>query len=949
MSLKVGALESGYIVPRSAMTDLQRLSSIMRSDWDRRIQHDYRFWMSDGVGNDAAMWSAGERDFKILTDGIPNKKESVFLEIGCGVGRLLKFASSDFGKVIGLDVSEKAISKAKEFLTGSDNVELICGNGIDLREVKDHSVDVVVSFAALTSMPTEVIAQYLLETRRVIKDSGSVRLQMYIGEEQLVAESDTLHLRCFTRENFIKAAEGAGFNIQWIRELVLPFQVSFKEIGIEAFIISLTPNGAPKCDTEALSKILLPKGEAKEGASEGATTIEFWMTYNYAKDLVASGDMDKARRALEHAASLSKATTIDVSDLLQKILKELDSSPKTAFAPATEGSSEILEQNVQILKKKFPEVWESISPFIAEKRVFGDVETNATPDGITISYRGQCLDHPEKPVAAGSAWAKRLLNEARTDEAKHIVVFGLGAGYHLSELKKQTDKKLSVFEPITEVFVVAVRTIDLREILSGMERLWVGDFKAKDFDASDAEIAVRPQHQSVADSALIDTKRALYGKRGLKVLHPTVGVLGPLQGGTLPIAGYTCRALGVMHQKTRELDVSGFASGYHIFEGLVKDKVRQQVLQSNYIEMISQSIFASLSEKPVDILICMAQAPVTPKFLTEVRKLGIVTVLWFMEDYLRFTYWQQLAQYFDFVFTIQKGECVDLIKKAGAGEVHYLPMACDPGVHRQLELTEEEKAQWGSPISFVGAGYHNRQQMFASLAEMPFKIWGTEWPGCRPFDSLVQAEGRRITPDEYVKIFNGTDINLNLHSSTERDGVDPYGDFINPRTFELASCGAFQLCDTRLLLDEVFEPGKEIVTFENVNDLKDKIKYYLAHPEERRSISERATARVHKEHTYAHRIQEMLQIIYASKFEQLKSRAATAPWAKMMQRAAKHPELHDRCQKAFERGEEPILDGLISDIVTGKGNLSETEQKLLFLFHIRKQIIRMKAEENGDK
>jgi hypothetical protein len=67
----------------------------------------------------------------------------------------------------------------------------------------------------------------------------------------------------------------------------------------------------------------------------------------------------------------------------------------------------------------------------------------------------------------------------------------------------------------------------------------------------------------------------------------------------------------------------------------------------------------------------------------------------------------------------------------------------------------------------------------------------------------------------------------------------------------------------------------------------------------------------------------------------------------MLERAKPHAELYSRCEAAFKRGEEPILDGLVADIVTGKGKLTETEQKLLFLFHVRKQIIRMRTEETG--
>jgi spore maturation protein CgeB len=367
------------------------------------------------------------------------------------------------------------------------------------------------------------------------------------------------------------------------------------------------------------------------------------------------------------------------------------------------------------------------------------------------------------------------------------------------------------------------------------------------------------------------------------------------------------------------------------------------------MEMLSVTLLEAFSEKPIDILICMAQAPISPRILTELRKRGVITVLWFVEDYLRFTYWQQMAPFYDFIFTIQKGECIEKIRAAGAGEVHYLPTACDPHFHTPLKLSADERAKWGSPISFVGAGYHNRQQMFASLAYEPFKIWGSEWPLCKPFDRLVQEQSRRIAPEEYIKIFNSTDVNLNLHSSTERDGVDPFGDFLNPRTFELAACSAFQLVDERSLLSEAFDIGKEMITFRNAADLKEKIHYYLKHPEERAAIAEKARARVLKDHTYDQRLEQMLSIIYASKYEQLRAKEDSSPWSTMIARAAPYQELHERCQRAFDRGEEPILDALISDIVTGNGKLTETEQKLLFMFHVRKQIIRMTREESGEK
>jgi spore maturation protein CgeB len=560
-----------------------------------------------------------------------------------------------------------------------------------------------------------------------------------------------------------------------------------------------------------------------------------------------------------------------------------------------------------------------------------------------------CLDHADKPVAAAAAWVARSLQEKRATSADHLVVLGFGSGYHLENLLQDAGKKISCIEPDVSVLCSALGSRDLRDVLQNLAALVVGQDQVLSFITPTSELLIRPQSMAATPEYAQQVKGIFYGKRGLKALHPKMAVLGPMEGGTLPIGQYSYSALLRAGQRVRGIDMSGFNPGYQLLEGFVSSTPRKNILQATYFEMMSATILEALSEKPIDILICMAQAPISPRVLTELRKRGVITVLWFVEDYLRFTYWQQMAQHYDFVFTIQKGECLEKLKKAGAGEVHYLPTACDPNFHTPLTLTAEEKTRWGSPISFVGAGYHNRQQMFASFANEPFRIWGSEWPMCKPFDRLVQEEARRISPEEYIKIFNATEINLNLHSSTERDGVDPFGDFLNPRTFELASCEAFQLVDERQLLSEAFEVGKEIVTFRNLADLREKIDYYLRHPEERTAIARRARARVLRDHTYDQRLQQMLSIIYASKFEQLRAKEDASPWSLMLQRAKPYPELADRCHKAFERGEEPMLDGLISDIVTGNGKLTETEQKLLFLFHVRKQIIRMTREESGEK
>ncbi|RMD87405.1 MAG: hypothetical protein D6808_01485 [Candidatus Dadabacteria bacterium] len=610
---------------------------------------------------------------------------------------------------------------------------------------------------------------------------------------------------------------------------------------------------------------------------------------------------------------------------------------------ASKASSALFAENLRALKARFPEAASSI----ADDKPLRESEITATPQGCVIIHKGQCLDHPTKPLEAAKIWAQRLMGDPRFSSARNIAIYGLGSGYHIEALRKLYTGNIIVIEPSLEVIKAACSCRNLEGVLTAMSSLLIESSDLYSDLPEDIELVIRPQSQVTTPQHCAKTKAAIYGKKGFTSLNPRIGILGPLQGGTLPITGYCDRAFGALKFRKQTFDMSGFAHGFHEIKNFVFEGPARDVIEGNYIEMLSNMLLKSIEQYPVDILICMAQAPISGQALELLRKGGVTTVLWFVEDYLRFTYWREIARYYDFIFTIQKGECIEAIKAAGAGEVHYLPLACDPEVHAPMNLTEEEQQRWGSPVSFVGAGYHNRQQVFASLAGLPFKIWGTQWPHCKPFTFLVQENGRRLTPAEYVKIFNATDVNLNLHSSSERDEVDPFGDFVNPRTFELAACGAFQLVDQRSLLSELFTPGEEVVTFRDRNELKEKISYYLEHREEREAIARRARARALSEHTYEKRLKEMMRIIYSSKFESLYRREASSPWSRLLNSSKKHRELHSMCKKAFDAGKPPFLDSLVDQIVTGNGEMTDTERKLMFLHHIKDQMIVMKRDR-GD-
>jgi spore maturation protein CgeB len=288
------------------------------------------------------------------------------------------------------------------------------------------------------------------------------------------------------------------------------------------------------------------------------------------------------------------------------------------------------------------------------------------------------------------------------------------------------------------------------------------------------------------------------------------------------------------------------------------------MLQSRLADVLGQLTIARLAEDPPDVVLALAQAPMTLPLLEHLQKKNFLTAMWFVENYRHLTYWQQVAAGYDYWFVIQKQACHEALRYAGAKHVSYLPMAAEPSIHHPLTLTTEEHTKLGADVSFVGAGYTNRRELLPRLVtkEWTFKLWGNEWDGVSSLSGVLQRAGARIDTDTCVKVFNGTKININLHSWTG-EGLDPDGDFVNPRTFELAACGAFQIVDERTLLPDVFT-SEQLVTVGRPDDLVPHVRQWLHDAAGRKQMADVARERVLAEHTYVHRMRQLLAQIGVS-------------------------------------------------------------------------------------
>jgi len=336
----------------------------------------------------------------------------------------------------------------------------------------------------------------------------------------------------------------------------------------------------------------------------------------------------------------------------------------------------------------------------------------------------------------------------------------------------------------------------------------------------------------------------------------------PPSGGRLSVGPHLKRAIEECGHQVEVFDFSKFVqtylSGLKIESLKTKDRKEKEDLAFLALEIGEKRLVKKALEVKPDIVLDITA--VGKETIRLFKNEGMITCFWFLEDGFSPAYssWRNIAGEFDFFFSIQPAGFLEEAKAFGVKNAFHLPHGCDPKIHKRTRLSESGIKLYGSDLSFMGAPYPNRIEAFKQLKNYNFKIWGEGWDKIEM--SGIKGGKRSIGQVTAAKIFNASKINLNLHSSNEVKNKFS-GDFANPRTFALAGCSAFQLVDERGTIPSFFKLDEEIVCFQTIEELKEKIDYYLAHPKKREEIAKAARERAYKEHTYTHRIEQMVEFI----------------------------------------------------------------------------------------
>lgn len=252
--------------------------------------------------------------------------------------------------------------------------------------------------------------------------------------------------------------------------------------------------------------------------------------------------------------------------------------------------------------------------------------------------------------------------------------------------------------------------------------------------------------------------------------------------------------------------------------------------------------------------------------MDQLRSWGIRTAVWFVDDPYFTEYTLALANHYDYVFTHELS-CIPYYEAAGCAHVSHLPL----GVDIRLYSPAEAPPAYQYDICFIGNAFWNRVALFDELA--PYlkgkrvMIGGSYWDRLGRLDVLRPfiREGW-IVPEETKLYYNGAKLVINLHRPAEQ-GLDNHnaanlpGRSINPRTYEIAACGALQITDIREDLGCYYRPGYDIETFSSPMELQEKLDYYLAHHEERAQMAWKSLWTTRMRHSYTDRISRLLAAV----------------------------------------------------------------------------------------
>jgi spore maturation protein CgeB len=329
----------------------------------------------------------------------------------------------------------------------------------------------------------------------------------------------------------------------------------------------------------------------------------------------------------------------------------------------------------------------------------------------------------------------------------------------------------------------------------------------------------------------------------------------------------------------------------------------RQILRRNSVcarAIFSQRLLETFrresAKKPFDLFFAyLMDGMVEPDAIDEIRKSGVLTCNFSCNNAHQFHLVDELAPHFDFNLHSEREACSKFL--AIGAKPLWWPLASNPKYFKPLDVPRT------IAVSFVGMNYALRAKYIAHLLQHGIDVhaYGPAWrfgsrskwrsvvrryllamqalaassPEAQARASALLAEHdfRRllsarfpknmhdpVSDEELIALYSRSNISLGfLEVYDQHDPSRVITRHLHLREFEAPMSGALYCTGYIDELAEFFEPDKEVIIYRNEDELLEKVRFYLSHPDEAERIRVAGRSRALRDHTYQRRFQSLFQ------------------------------------------------------------------------------------------
>lgn len=252
-----------------------------------------------------------------------------------------------------------------------------------------------------------------------------------------------------------------------------------------------------------------------------------------------------------------------------------------------------------------------------------------------------------------------------------------------------------------------------------------------------------------------------------------------------------------------------------------------------------------------DLLLIIRGWRITEQSLKSIRRKTKV-MGWWIEKEDKFDTVLDEIKLYDYFFTISSNT-LDKALAQGHKNVGLMYQAVDASLFRPLENI--------GPVydcCFVGGWSEKRQKLLEQAAFVTgnIAIYGPRWRKRNASNPkmLDAIKADFIEGEELVKLYNRSRIVLN----STNWGDDSTRGGMTLRVFEAPACGTFLLSDASGDMEKILPRDTHIGVYQDLEDFRDKLSYYLSNEAERKAIALTGYKQVASLHTYDNVVENII-------------------------------------------------------------------------------------------